>query len=418
MNKNKLILVDILRNSKLKLARNLFHHELWIRFLVRKDIVINSIFSLGYSSIYRYYRDQDYEMVVKIISSLDESKLNSSMLKILAKSNMQLENHDEHRRLLQIALEKRIKMTLSDLINLLSISKNNNLSSKYSKGLGGMSNLGIIIHFRDNNPVYLTKIKDMSYQGNKIRTEQFFYEELRSLHPSLITYTPKYIDYLELKKLNVSAITIEYIHGRHATIDDLPLLIEIQNELMSVDVHPLLSNSQIQLKLTPMYFYTSKHFWTFVIERIAYSFDSLITPTTASNISLLQEIFIKSKFYKTFYSKDLYVLQHGDFVTGNIVVDEHANKAVVIDWGQVSIALRGNDLIRFAASHDFSLKQAYEQVIAPICFEHPDHQKQIASGLIMEFILSRTYGSIELVTFKKDIEQAIIYLKELHQIRD
>ena len=423
MNKNNhiilkfLILFDILKNSKLKLAKNLFHYELWNRFLVRKDMVINSILLRGRSSIYRYYRDRDYEMIVKTFSSLDESKLNTSMLKILATANSALGKHEEHKKLLQIALEKRIKMSLSDFIKQLSISKTNNIASSYAKGLGGAMNLGIITHFRDNHPVYLTKIKDMSHQSNKINTERYLYLELSSLYPSLIKFKPKYIDYLVLKKYKVSAITLEYIHCRHATIDDLPLLMEMQKELMSVDVQPLVSNYQIELKLTPMYLYTSKHFWLFVVERIAHSFDSLIIAQVSSNISLLREILIKSKFYKTFYSKNLYVIQHGDFSPYNILINEDANKAVVIDWGQASIALRGKDLILFTAGH-FSLKQAYEQVIAPICLEHPDHQKQIASGLIMEFMLLRTYGSIELVTFKKDIEQAIIYLKELHQIND
>ena len=423
MNKNKsiflnlLILFDILKNSKLKLAKNLFHHELWCRFLVRKGMVTNTIFFWGSNSIYRYYRNQDFEMIVKTFSSWDESKLNTSMLRILATANFALGNLEEHRRILQIAFEKRIKMSPSDFIKQLSITENIDISSSYVLGLGGAMNLGIITHLRDNHPVYLTKIKDMAHQSNKIHTERFFYEELRSLYPSLITFTPKYIDYIEFKKNNVSAITIEYIRNRHATIDDLPLLIEIQKELMSLDVQPLVSNSQIELKLTPMYLYTSKHFWTFVVERIAHSFNSLIIQQVSSNISLLREILIKSKFYNTFYSKDLYVIQHGDFSAVNIIINEDANEAVVIDWGAVLIALRGLDLIRFVAGH-FSLKQAYEQVITPICLEHPDHQKQIASGLIMEFMLLRTYGSIELVTFKKDIEQAIIYLKELHQIID
>jgi hypothetical protein len=424
MNKNKLtflkllILVDILKNSKLKLAKNLFHHELWNRFLIGKERVINSIFSSGHSSIYKYYRDQNYEMVVKIISSLDESKLNSSMLKILAISNLALGNHEEHSRILQLAFEKRTKMSLSDFINQLSISNNNNISSSYAVGVGGAENLGVIIHFRNNKPIYLTKIKDMSHQGNKIHTERFFYEDLCSLYPSLVTFTPKFIDYLELKKPNVSAITIEYIQGHNSTLEDFTILLDVQKKLMSLDIQPLLINSQIMINLSRRYLYTSINFWKFLINNIESSLNYSLESKPVSNVRLLREIFIKSKFYKSFDTDILYVIQHLDFAGGNIIINENKNSAFVIDWGRISIALRGFDLILLAFINEFSIKQVYNEIISPICLEYPDYQRQIASGLIMEFIFRKTFTENRTNLFEEDLEEAINYLKELHQIRD
>jgi hypothetical protein len=88
----------------------------------------------------------------------------------------------------------------------------------------------------------------------------------------------------------------------------------------------------------------------------------------------------------------------------------------VIDWGQLTIALRGTDMITFASRHDYSLMQVYENIIIPLCKSYPIKHKQMISALIIDFIFKKSYSMSEASCLERDVEQALKYLKDIHEM--
>jgi hypothetical protein len=413
-----LVLLDILRIEKLKILINLLQHGLMRRFWVSKNRLFLSLFSRRYKSIYQSIYNNDYQKALQIAASFDESKLDSNVLIVIAKVNLRLGHLDEYNRLLQLTLERRTRMSLNELLSRLSISQDSTITSQFSSNSHvGRRNLGIIIHFRNNQPVYLTKFKDMSLQSNKIHVEHSFYLEVLKKYPALRPYAPTFIEYLDFNDLNVSAITIEYIQGRHPTLEDLPLLLDFQHQLQKIDLNSIVLNFKGQIQLSSASTYKSKYYWRYKIERISQILKDT-DDSSQKNITELHRIFSKKRIDRSLRDENLYTAQHNDFHASNIIIDESNNRVVVIDWSNISISPIGRDWFAFLHETKCTLNQAYDWIIRPLSLEKSPHTKELASALILDFLHDLAVNSKNILLVQKELDQAVTILKELHQIND
>jgi thiamine kinase-like enzyme len=184
--------------------------------------------------------------------------------------------------------------------------------------------------------VYITKIKS-SLANQK---EQFFYQTLlKSLGP-LQQHIPKLN---ALHRLNGSSLlTLEYVHGRPAQLDDLDKLLEIQEKFYKISS----TIKQLQsILIIPGYNGIPNYL----------SFKSF-TKLSKEDRSVIHKLLFKLKIVSTLNETNDFVFQHMDFGANNIKISD-TNEIYVYDWDSYLLALPGHDLLTFLREFtiDFSL---------------------------------------------------------------
>jgi hypothetical protein len=407
-----LVFGEIILIGGSKAFKNLIHNELFIRFYLTKNKVMLRFSSSSSRRLLDLFEQKKYDQVISYSEKLDQSQLNPRDLKVISKSHLNLNNFLEHNRLNQQILELRSNLTTTDIISQLVVSKTSHISHRYSsQRYGGYGNLGIITHLVDNVPKYITKIKDMSNQRSDLHIEEFFYRKLLLMYPNLTKYTPSFLDYIEFNQGRVSAITIEYIDGRHATLDDFDLLFDFQMSLMDIKIDPLLDDSFKEINLSRKYVYSSRNYWQFILWKIKHKLNEHAPHTFDTDLVWLTRLLQTKKLHKRMANNELFALQHHDFWSENIIINSNTKIAVAIDWGSIGISLYGNDLVHFLITQESPLKEIYSRVIQPLCMKKPNLKTELGTALILDALHKKITLNVEILDFIEDFKQAMVYLK-------
>ena len=408
-------LIEILSTAGFIANRNFFHEEYWTRFFLTK----NKLRSFWRSSIsrelYILFLNGYYNQVIDLSKEIDVSKLSPMDLKIVSKSYLMLEQFNEHNKINLQIFEMRLNLSLSDIIKQFLVSNKPKIEHRYStQQYGGMGNLGIITHLINGSPKYITKIKDMSNQKSNLHIEEFFYTQLLKDYPILKQYTPDFLDYKDFKKEKISAITIQYIAGRHPGIEDLDLLFDLQVNLLELNVSRYVNKPVREISIRNKLLYSTKSYWQLVIGKIEQKLNEHPNYSFEDELKWLRHCFLTKNIRKRMSNVELYALQHDDFGAGNIIINEKTNSAIAIDWGGIGISLYGTDLVHFLLAQGVPLKDICLKVINPLCMKRPHLKKELGTALILVALLKKVGPKIEILDFIEDFNQAIIYLRTLY----
>ena len=410
-----MILIEILFTGGFISNRKFFREEYWARFFHVKNKLSSFWGSSISRELNRLFLHSKHDEVTEFSKEIATSKLSPKDLKVISKSHLRLKHFNEHNQLNLQILGMRLNLTLPDIIKQLSVSNNPKVEhTYYSQRYGGIGNLGIIKHFIDGSPKYITKIKDMSNQKSDLSIEEFFYKQLLKDYPRLKENTPNFLDYKDFKKGEISAITIQYIAGRHARIEDLDLLFKLQKNLLEINVSNYISKPVREITIRNKLLYSTKSYWQFMLWKVEQKLNEHSSQSFEDDLKWLRDCFITKNTRKQMSNIELYALQHLDFGAGNIIIDEEINSAIAIDWGSIGISLYGNDLMRFLLTQGVPLKDIYLKVINPLCMKRPHLKKELGSVLIVDALYKKITRKSVTVDFVEDFNQAIIYLKDLY----
>lgn len=410
-----LIFIEFILIGGSKAFKNLINYELLMRFSLTKNKVMLRFSSTSSRRLLELFEQKDYTQLISYSEKLDQSDLSSRELKMISSSHLILNNFSEHNRLCQQILEFKTSITITEIIKQIVVSKNpHNITHEYSSTrYGGYSNLGIITHLVEEVPKYITKFKDMSNQRSDLHIEEFFYRKLLLMYPHLTKYTPSFIDYIKFHEGKVSAITLEYIDGRHATLDDFDLLFDFQIRLMDIEIEPLLDGSFKEINLSRKYIYSSRNYWQYILWQIKHKLNEHASNTYDTELLWIAGFMETKKFYKRMANNELFALQHHNFSSKNIIINTNTKAAVVIDWGSIWISLYGNDLVQFLLYHGSPLEAIYAKVIQPLCMTRPNQKAELGTALILDTLHKKILVNAEILDFIEDFKQAMVYLKTL-----
>ncbi|MCI1590690.1 phosphotransferase [Heyndrickxia oleronia] len=261
--------------------------------------------------------------------------------------------------------------------------------------LGGEQNLGCIEHILkdiEDEKKYLTKISFMSSNEK----ERHFYTKIYPRFQSIKTITPRVVQYQELTSGNLLLITMEKIQATN-----LYQIEEIINKVMNAskiissikytEVSNLLPKPDFDKDFQLFHSYLIDHpicaLHSFIAihkreanEQLFYLMSKRMqelnySVKSKSLIKRLENAILANRLY-THISPELhYSLQHGDFDTHNILIEETSSKLYIIDWGNMRIGPEWVDIagffglskIRFQViNNQFLLNDAFSGHLEPI----------------------------------------------------
>jgi hypothetical protein len=296
--------------------------------------------------------------------------------------------------------------------------------------LGGWQNLGFIEHEIDckkSRSNLITKISTV----DSCESELLFFKIISKQYPEIKKYTPELINILELKKENLSLITMEKINGRSPNLDKklLQEVINVSTIISSMSYSntknriPLPIVNEVQLK--PNRLISCLHFLMFshkkstnkelFVSLYKYMEENSYSANTIKIINILESIIMKNELYNHINPELHFSVQHGDFSLGNFMRDSTDDKLYIIDWGHMRVGPRWIDLAGFLGRYNTSFHTVNDLYLSNL--DVSNHLEPIERLFFVYTLIIAWFSALSPENFEKQYENnllpAIHYVKKI-----
>ena len=370
-----------------------------------------------------FFKNKNFTKVTELYEQNSVAKISPDILKMVAKSYKRLERFNKHTALLTLVLEQSAQLSVDEIV---AISKrnldNSNLivsSFEIINSKGGEANLGIIYHRINDKIIYVTKIKDM--KNSFVHVEKHFYIDLLKRHSLLDNHSPKFIDYLDVPNSNLSLLTMEFIDGNPASINDWDKIEEFQSNLSKINYENN-SSKYLDRSILIRNSYSIKLEYIDAIERIErFLKERYPSDLIYDDIKYLKSVILDKQHIKALLNKNHFVLQHRDFNPTNVLINKMTGNPIAIDWSSVRFDLIGMDLVLISIFFGLSYNEVTNKVIQKLKIHIPNTYIEVGTYLTIYYIAHKT----KVVNILPDIDlsfeewdDAISFIRGLHESKE
>lgn len=253
------------------------------------------------------------------------------------------------------------------------------LESSYEY-LGGKNSFGAIVHRTQGKIAYYTKIQA---QSSDAKRELIFYQEILQSHPDLRGIAPEFVSAIELDGLIY--LTLSFVQGRKAAETDLDQVVEACMRVTEIDRNfsDHLSRKSARYSLKPGTLGAMVPFFAHIeseavnvslirgLEKIAAA--GTHAAEVLDVIGRVSRAILDGKAYLRLEVERDFSILHGDFLSGNIMIDPESGSAKIIDWSSLVCGLKSMDMALYLcrSGYDFSVIKKHTLDAYPEFFDSP-----------------------------------------------
>jgi tetratricopeptide (TPR) repeat protein len=275
------------------------------------------------------------------------------------------------RRGLQVTKGLNVNKLIEDIQYKINPNKQN-VRSRFVFA-GGAHNLGVIEHEYFKKGIikkYITKICDSVIDRNRIANEKLFNLQIREEFPQLKDITPKFIDYTEFDKGNLSFLTFEKVSGVDMVSAEA---LHVHKKILSVVPKKYMYSFQMPEFLSPENELFLCGFSTIHEEETNRKIIGWLRKRASELensssilflIERLQNVILGQRLYDELKPDVHYGFFHGDFKSENILQECKTDRCFVIDWTTFGVGPKGLDMTIFFNELDFSFEEVDKSYLA------------------------------------------------------